>query len=52
MFEIQKYLAEKMYLIPTEGVADQFYFRWPWVRNEGWPEWNQWLANDMPKRNG
>jgi ABC-type transport system substrate-binding protein len=52
MFEIQKYLAQKMYLIPTEGVADQFYFRWPWVRNEGWPEWNQWLANDMPKRNG
>ena len=35
MFEIQKYLAQKMYLIPTERVADQFYFRWPWVLNEG-----------------
>ncbi len=52
MYDIQKYLAKTMYLIPTEGVADSFYFRWPWVRNYGWPGWNQWLAGDYPKRNG
>jgi ABC-type transport system substrate-binding protein len=50
MHDIQKYLADKMYIITTEGVADSFYFRWPWVRNSAWPIWNRWLAADAPNR--
>lgn len=50
MHDIQKYLAKKMYIITTEGLADSFYFRWPWIRNFGWPSWNHWIAQDAPRR--
>lgn len=48
--ELQRLLAEKMYCIPVDGVADTFSFRYPWVRNTAWPAWNEWLAEDTPNR--
>ncbi len=54
MYDIQKYLAKTMPLIPTEGVADSFYFRYPWVHNYSYGPslWNVWLSKDDPKRDG
>lgn len=52
MHELQRYLARKMYVIPTEGVYDVFNFVHPWVRNIGWPQHSWWLAPDAPNREG
>jgi peptide/nickel transport system substrate-binding protein len=50
--DLQKHLAAKMYTIPWDGTHSGFIFRWPWLRNNAWPGWNQWLTADTPKRNG
>jgi ABC-type transport system substrate-binding protein len=50
--DFQKYMAEKMYVIPWDGVSSGFTFKWPWIRNSAYPGWNEWLSADMPRRNG
>jgi ABC-type transport system substrate-binding protein len=50
--EFQKYMARKMYTIPWDGASSGYTFLAPWIRNRGWPAWNQWLSPDMPRRDG
>lgn len=49
--EFQKYMADKMYVIPWDGVSSGFTFKWPWIRNASNPGHSQWLSADMPRRN-
>jgi len=50
--DLQRYLAPKMYAIPWEPLSSSYYFRWPWLRNSGFPGYDEWLSADMPRRNG
>jgi peptide/nickel transport system substrate-binding protein len=52
LHEFQRFMAEKMYAIPWDGSSSGFTFRYPWVKNAAWPQWNVWLAPDTPRRNG
>jgi ABC-type transport system substrate-binding protein len=49
--EFQKYSpANAMFIIQNDGVSQSFTFKQPWLRNTSWPQWNEWLAADMPNR--
>lgn len=54
--DIQRYLAKKFYIVPTDGNYGSFTFYWPWVHNIGFAEpydsWKRWLDASMPKRTG
>jgi ABC-type transport system substrate-binding protein len=52
LHEFQKYMAKRMHTIPWDGSSSGFNFKWPWIRNFGWPAWNEWLSPDMPRRDG
>jgi hypothetical protein len=39
-----------MFIIQNDGVSQSFTFKQPWLRNTSWPQWNEWLAADMPNR--
>jgi ABC-type transport system substrate-binding protein len=63
--EVQQAAGEFFPTVPRPHQFTSFTFRWPWLRNtnHGWngvsldgrPIWGgykQWLASDMPRRNG
>lgn len=41
--DFQKYMAEKMYTIPGDGISGGFGFQQPWYRNTAWPAHKEWL---------
>lgn len=49
--DFQKHMADKMYVIPWDGVSSGFTFKYPWLRNGSNPGHSQWLSEDMPRRN-
>lgn len=48
--DIQKYLAERMEVVPGDGNSGGFGFRQPWVRNGAFPENLWWLEENAPNR--
>jgi ABC-type transport system substrate-binding protein len=41
--DFQKYMAEKMYSIPGDGVSGGFGFQQPWYKNTAWPSHKEWI---------
>jgi ABC-type transport system substrate-binding protein len=41
--DFQKYMAEKMYTIPGDGVSGGFFFQQPWYKNSAGPAHLQWI---------
>jgi peptide/nickel transport system substrate-binding protein len=41
--DFQKYMAEKMYTVPGDGVSGGFGFQQPWWKNSGYPEYKHWI---------
>ncbi len=41
--DFQKYMAEKMYSIPGDGVSGGFGFQQPWYKNTAWPAYKEWV---------
>ena len=50
--EFQIYAAELMWVIPADGNFGSFAFMWPWLHNLNRPDYQQWLDENMPNRNG
>jgi peptide/nickel transport system substrate-binding protein len=41
--DFQKYMAEKMYSVPGDGVSGGFGFQQPWYKNTAWPAYKEWI---------
>jgi ABC-type transport system substrate-binding protein len=48
--DFQRYMADKMWLLPGDGVSGGFGFQQPWYMNTAWPEHLHWIAADAPRR--
>ena len=61
--DVQRWAAEHMMVVPAQHMFSTFSFQWPWIHNYNWgtPDTygtsyfgshKQWLAKEMPSRNG
>lgn len=50
IYDFQRYMAEKMYTVPGDGVSGGFGFQQPWYMNTGAPAHLEWIAPDAPRR--
>jgi peptide/nickel transport system substrate-binding protein len=50
--EFQRYMADKMYAFPGDGVSGGFGFRHQWYKNTAWQEHKHWIAPNAPNRSG
>jgi peptide/nickel transport system substrate-binding protein len=48
--DFQRYMAQKMWSIPGDGVSGGFGYIQPWYRNYGNPAYVEWISMDAPRR--
>jgi ABC-type transport system substrate-binding protein len=48
--DIQRYMADKMWILPGDGVSGGFGFQQPWLMNTAHPGHLHWIAADAPRR--
>jgi ABC-type transport system substrate-binding protein len=48
--DYQRYMAEKMWTVPGDGVTAGFAFQQPWYRNTAHAAYRHWIAADAPRR--